>query len=82
MNTQMMAFARNWSAVQSRTRMHHSRGSGYGENVAVGQSSPEAVMQAWMTSIGHRRNILNPNYSYIGVGYVNAGRPYWTQNFK
>ncbi len=39
-------------------------------------------MQAWMTSIGHRRNILNPNYSYIGVGYVNAGRPYWTQNFK
>jgi len=82
MNTQMMAFARNWSAVQSRTRMHHSRGSGYGENVAFGQSTPQAVMNAWMTSPGHRRNILNSRYTEIGVGYVNNGRPYHTQVFR
>jgi uncharacterized protein YkwD len=81
MNTQMMAFARNWSAVQSRTRMRHSRGP-YAENVAYGQPSPQSVMQAWMTSPGHRRNILNSRYTEIGVGYVNNGRPYHTQVFR
>jgi hypothetical protein len=79
---EIMRFARNWSAVQAGSRMHHSRGSGYAENVAVGQKTPEDVMRAWMTSRGHRQNILNPNYRYIGVGYINNGRPYWTQNFK
>ena len=80
-NTQMMSFARSWSVTQSRTRMHHSRGP-YGENVAYGQSTPQAVMQAWMTSPGHRRNILNSRYTEIGVGYVYNGRPYHTQVFK
>jgi uncharacterized protein YkwD len=80
-NTQMMSFARSWSATQSRTRMHHSRGP-YGENVAYGQSTPQAVMNAWMTSPGHRRNILNSRYTEIGVGYVYNGRPYHTQVFR
>jgi uncharacterized protein YkwD len=79
---EIMKFSRNWSRVQSGSRMHHSRGSGYGENVAVGQETPASVMRAWLNSPGHRRNILSPNYRYIGVGYVNNGRPYWTQNFK
>ena len=34
---------------------------GAGENIAWGQKSPEAVMQAWMNSEGHRANILNKN---------------------
>lgn len=80
-NAHMMTFARDWSATQSRTRMHHSRGP-YGENVAYGQHTPQAVMQAWMTSSGHRRNILNSRYTEIGVGYVNNGRPYHTQVFR
>lgn len=56
---------------------------GAGENIAWGQSSPEAVMNAWMNSEGHRANILNPNYTKIGVGYYqNAkGTNYWTQLF-
>lgn len=56
---------------------------GAGENIAWGQSSPEAVMKAWMNSDGHRANILNPNYTKIGVGYYqNAkGTNYWTQLF-
>jgi hypothetical protein len=33
-----------------------------------------------MNSEGHRKNILNPNYNYIGVGYVSQG-DYWTQEF-
>ncbi|MFH7241329.1 MAG: CAP domain-containing protein [Spirulina sp.] len=53
-----------------------------GENVAMGQPNPEAVMRSWMNSAGHRRNILNPNFQELGVGYAEGGgRPYWVQVF-
>ncbi|MGE7694316.1 SafA/ExsA family spore coat assembly protein [Lysinibacillus sp. NPDC094177] len=51
-----------------------------GENIAMGQRSAEEVVKAWMNSEGHRANILNKNYTYIGVGYVKDGN-YWTQMF-
>ena len=51
-----------------------------GENIARGQSSPQAVVNAWMNSSGHRANILNPSFTHIGVGYAEPGR-YWTQMF-
>ena len=56
---------------------------GAGENIAWGQKSPEAVMQAWMNSEGHRANILNKNFTKIGVGYYQnaAGCNFWTQLF-
>ena len=56
---------------------------GAGENIAWGQKSPEAVMQAWMNSEGHRANILNKNFTKLGVGYSQnaAGRNFWTQLF-
>ncbi|WP_058307500.1 CAP domain-containing protein [Gracilibacillus massiliensis] len=50
------------------------------ENIAKGQETPYAVVQAWMNSSGHRANILNRNYTHIGVGYVKNGN-YWTQMF-
>lgn len=53
-----------------------------GENIAYGQSSPEAVVNAWMNSEGHRANILNANYTKIGVGcHSNGGTLYWAQFF-
>lgn len=54
-----------------------------GENIAWGQRSPEEVMNAWMNSPGHRKNIMNPNFTTIGVGYYeNAkGTDYWCQLF-
>ena len=54
-----------------------------GENIAYGQQTPEAVMEAWMNSSGHRANIMNPNFTSIGVGYYeNAnGTDYWCQLF-
>jgi uncharacterized YkwD family protein len=57
--------------------------SAWGENIASGQRTPEAVVTAWMNSSGHRANILSANFSKIGVGYaVNSnGTPYWTQIF-
>ena len=56
---------------------------GSGENIAYGQSTPAAVMNGWMNSQGHRENILNRNYTKIGVGcYENAnGVKYWVQLF-
>jgi len=56
--------------------------SGSGENIAMGQKTPAEVMNAWMNSEGHRANILNKNFTNIGVGYYeNNGTAYWTQMF-
>ncbi len=56
--------------------------SGAGENIAIGQKTPEEVVSAWMNSSGHRANILNSKYKYIGVGCVKSGSGYaWTQLF-
>ena len=56
---------------------------GAGENIAYGQRSPEEVMDGWMNSSGHRANILNANFTSIGVGYYQAanGVKYWSQMF-
>ena len=51
-----------------------------GENIAYGYSTPQAVVNAWMNSSGHRANILSSSYTKIGVGYVASGH-YWTQMF-
>jgi uncharacterized protein YkwD len=49
----------------------------------MGQQTPQEVVKAWMNSEGHRKNILNPNFTHIGVGYAKGGtgRFYWTQMF-
>jgi uncharacterized YkwD family protein len=54
-----------------------------GENIAMGQRSPQEVMTAWMNSDGHRKNILNSSFTEIGVGIAkdSNGRLYWTQMF-
>ena len=51
-----------------------------GENIAMGQTTPEQVVQAWMESPGHRENIMNSSFTHIGVGYVASGN-YWSQMF-
>jgi uncharacterized protein YkwD len=56
--------------------------AGWGENIAYGYGSPESVMTAWMNSSGHRANILNANWTHIGIGVHSApGGPWWTQVF-
>ena len=60
-----------------------------GENLAASYTTPESVVSAWMNSSGHRSNILNSNFTEIGVGYtllandtgsVNYNH-YWSQSF-
>lgn len=59
------------------------RFSAAGENIAMGQRTPQEVVNAWMNSPGHRSNILSPNYAQIGVGLAKDknGICYWTQMF-
>lgn len=52
------------------------------ENIAMGQGTPQAVVDAWMNSPGHRANILNCSSKAIGVGVqFGPGGPWWTQDF-
>jgi len=59
------------------------RYSAAGENIAKGQNSPSAVMNAWMNSPGHKSNIMSSAYNQIGVGVAkdSKGNLYWTQMF-
>lgn len=52
----------------------------YGENVAYGYPTAESVMAGWMSSPGHKANILNCAFKEIGVGLAKDGY-YWTQDF-
>jgi uncharacterized protein YkwD len=73
---------RNGSSVASRVEAAGYTWSRVGENIAKGQPTPAAVMQAWMNSSGHRANILNCSFRNIGIGLAYAGRsPVWTQDF-
>jgi uncharacterized protein YkwD len=51
-----------------------------GENIAQGQTSAQQVMTDWMNSSGHRANILNCQFTAIGIGLATNGW-YWTQDF-
>ena len=57
-----------------------------GENIAAGQRSPQEVMNSWMNSSGHRANILNANFTKLGVGYYynpsSSYGYYWVQMFS
>jgi len=43
-----------------------------GENIAMNQNADEAF-KAWMNSEGHKKNILNPNFTELGVGIAPKG---------
>ncbi|BAZ18026.1 hypothetical protein NIES4071_99080 [Calothrix sp. NIES-4071] len=79
----------NKSSPQDRAARAGYQYRYFGENIAAGYVTPQEVVDAWMTSAGHRANILNPNYKEMGVGYyylesdtgsINYNY-YWTQDF-
>lgn len=59
-----------------------------GENIAVESETPEEVMESWMNSPGHRQNILERRFKYLGVGYyytpdgVGGYKHHWVQIFQ
>ncbi|SOD64583.1 Uncharacterized conserved protein YkwD, contains CAP (CSP/antigen 5/PR1) domain [Streptomyces zhaozhouensis] len=54
-----------------------------GENIAMGQQNARSVMDSWMNSEGHRANILNCDFTTMGLGahFADGGGPWWTQTF-
>lgn len=61
----------------------------WGENIAAGYATPEAVVNGWINSPGHRANMLSDNFQEMGIGYAYLAndtggvnyRHYWTQVF-
>nr|WP_221277152.1 CAP domain-containing protein [Deinobacterium chartae] len=76
---------RNGRMPWDRMRAAGYIGRTYGENIAAGQSTPQQVVDGWLKSSGHCRNIMSRNFKDLGVGYYyRAGsnfRHYWVQNF-
>ena len=54
-----------------------------GENCAEGATSPKEVLADWMTSAGHKSNILSDKYAHLSVaqGKSKEGKTYSTQVF-
>ena len=71
------------SRAGDRITAHGYRFSKWGENVGMGYPDAASVMDAWMNSEGHRRNIVDSDFTQIGVAlaYAPDGTPYWTQVF-
>ena len=77
------------SRVGDRVARAGYRWSAVGENVAYGQTAPAQVILAWMRSARDRKNILNPKFREIGIGYYFLRNDrgdmnyhhYWVQNF-
>jgi len=66
-----------------KTPQDFARQAGYsswvGENLACGYPDPQRIFEMWMGSSGHRRNMLNPSWRSLGIGYnpgVCGGCPY------
>ncbi len=86
-------------AIESEQKYEHVRPDGsaiytvlksgntyVGENLYASPTTPEAAMEGWMNSTGHRANILNSTYKRIGVGYFYKSnsdwKHYWAQMFS
>ncbi|GAA5512546.1 hypothetical protein Dcar01_01260 [Deinococcus carri] len=76
------------TSQDGRTMAQRITATGYtwrtiGENIAAGQPTPESVVAGWLASEGHCRNIMNPSFRELGVGYAQGGAygSYWVQDF-
>ncbi len=73
------------TATFTRVKAYYTPNTWLGEIIAAGYSTPEAVVDGWMNSPGHRANILDGNFKVAGVAlaYSNVGtyRTYWVVDF-
>ena len=75
--------ARAHTAWMTRNRALQHTNAGVAENIAMGQRTPTEAVQSWMSSPGHRANLLNSGYTRIGVAAYRTpeGTVYWCQQF-
>ncbi|MBE6845746.1 MAG: hypothetical protein E7508_08595 [Ruminococcus sp.] len=73
----------SWSSIYSEFGITYYNA---GENIAAGSSTPQGVMNQWVNSSGHYANIINSDFTELGVGYVYAPNSpygyYWVQLFR
>lgn len=79
-------FSHTWPDGSSCFTLLRNRNRTLGENIAAGSATPEAVVDQWMHSPGHRANILNKDFKELGVGYCRKDGTeythYWIQMFR
>lgn len=77
------------TSLDGRTMVQRINATGYlwstvGENIAAGQPTVNAVVDGWMASDGHCRNLMNPNFKDVGLACVASStsryRTYWTMD--
>ncbi len=74
--------------LEGKSHQHRTMEAGYpsgmvAENICYSQGNPQAAINTWLNSSGHRANMLSNQYSDLGVGigYSSNGQPYYTQVF-
>ena len=74
--------------LDEKTFEDRAKATGYkyralGENIAHNYQSPKDAVAGWMASAGHKANILNADYTQIGLAIAknDKGEPYWVQVF-
>ena len=70
-----------WDPGDRLTMLGASGFSGWGENIAAGQTTAAAVMTDWIGSPGHFANMVNTNWTHIGIGVAEGPPHQWTQVF-
>ena len=68
---------KNGSKPWDRAETFGYEANSMGENIAAGHRTSEQAVQGWIDSPGHRTNLLNPNYTELGVGYYLLGVGYY-----
>lgn len=79
-DNQLVRICETFYRIEKFIRMNN-----LGENISAGKSTAQETVDGWMKSEGHRKNILNPKFKYIGVGYYfkedTHYQHYWVQDF-
>ncbi|HLA86282.1 MAG TPA: CAP domain-containing protein [Thermoguttaceae bacterium] len=81
---ELVKSAREHASWMTRNRTLQHTGRPVAENIAMGYSSSESVVNGWMNSSGHRANILSAGHRRIGVAAYRTknGTIYWCQQFR
>jgi len=82
MKNELSHTGENKSSVSNRVQ--HEEWTAIGENIAYGQNTADEVMKSWMNSSEHKKNILNKNFTYMGIGTSTdkSGKIYWCVVFS
>ena len=80
----LLRSARQHAAWMTNAHSLTHTSAGVAENIAMGQQTAHEAVRSWMSSSGHRANILGRNYRRIGVSAYSApdGTVFWTQQFE